>query len=290
LAIAAMVVAAARPARADGVVILVEGGIAQYNETLSAMRSRLHEQIATINIDSVSDPVGEVRRAHPHAVVAIGQKALALVARTLTDVPIVYCSVLYPEQHGLTGANITGVPLEIPPAKQFERFREVAPRVKRIGVIHSQAVTAIVAEASAAAGKLGLRIVARSIASPREVAEAFSELSGQIDALWLLPDSKVMNKEVFNYLLRTSLDANIALFGFIDGLTQAGALASISPDYQDIGARAADLVAQTVEHGRSGVPPKMYSRGALSVNLKTAQRLGIGVDEHTLQGAQRVFR
>src|SRR5262249_34692644 len=162
-------------------------------------------------------------------------------------------------------------------------FHEVAPRVKRIGVIHSQVVTPIVAEASTAASRLGLRLSARTVTSSREVAGAFSELSGQIDALWLVPDSQVMNEKGFAYLLRAFRDANIALFGFIDGLTQAGALASISPDYQDIGARAAELVAQTVEHGRSAIPPKAYSRGALSINLKTAQRLGIGVDERTLQ-------
>jgi putative ABC transport system substrate-binding protein len=288
--VAAFVVGAVGPARADGVVMLTESGIPQYQETLSGVRSRLSGTVVQIDINNVADPLAQLRQVHPQAVVAVGIKALTLVARSVTDLPIVYCTVLYPEQHGLTGANITGVPLEIPAMKQLEQLRDVAPRAKRIGVIYSPAVAPFVTEATAAAGKLGLKVVAQTIGSSREVADAFAKLSGQIDALLLVPDSKVMNKEVFNYLLRASLDANVPLFGFLEALTQAGALASISPDYQDIGARAAELVTQAVERGRGALPAKTYSRGALSINLKTAERLGIAVDEHTVHNAKKVFR
>jgi putative ABC transport system substrate-binding protein len=287
--VAAVSVGVVGPARADGVVMLTESGVAQYQETLAGVRAHLGANVVQIDIASAIDPLGQLRQAHPQAVVAVGIKALSLVARAVPDLPIVYCTVLYPDQHGLTGANITGVPLEIPALKQLEQLHDVAPRVKRIGVLYSPAMASFVTEATAAAGKLGIKMVPKSIGSAREVADGFSGLVGQIDALLLLPDSKVMNKEVFNYLLRASLDANIALFGFLEALTQAGALASISPDYQDIGARAGELVTQALEH-RGTLPPKTYSRGALSINLKTAERLGIAVDEKMIQGAKKVFR
>ncbi len=287
--VAAVSLGVAQPSRADGIVMITEGGVAQYQETMNAVRSRISGKVATIDLSNTVDPLGQVRQAHPQAIVAIGIKALALVARAITDVPIVYCTVLAPGQHGLVGPNITGVPLDVPVAQQLEQFRNVAPnKVKRIGVIASPAVAPLVNEATAAAGKLGLKIVAESIGSSREVADAFSKLSKQVDALLLLPDSKIMNKEVFNYLLRASLDANVPLFGFLEGLTQAGALASISPDYQDIGIRAGQLASQAAE--KSTVPPKTFSRGALSINLKTAERLGIAVDERIVQGAKKVFR
>jgi putative ABC transport system substrate-binding protein len=289
--VAALLAVAAVEARADGgVVMLSESGVAQYQETMNGVRSRFSGAVTSIDIDKVPDALDEVHKAHPKAIVAVGIKAASLVAKAVSDVPIVYCTVLAPEQHGLTGANITGVPLEVPAAKQLEQLRAVAPKVKRIGIIHSPAVAPLVAEATTAAGALGLKIVAQSIDSSREVADAFGRLTGQIDALLLLPDAKVMNKEVFAYLLRASLDANVALFGFLEALTQAGALASISPDYQDIGARAGELVAQVVERSKGALPPKTYSRGALSINLKTAGRLGITVDDKTVRGAKKVFR
>jgi putative ABC transport system substrate-binding protein len=277
-------------ARADGIVMLTESGVTQYQETMTGVRSRLGGNVVLIDLNSGGDPLAQLQKAHPKAVVAIGIKAASLVAHALTDVPIIYCTVLAPEQHGLIGANITGVPLEIPAAKQLEQLRDVAPKVKRIGVIHSPAVASFVTEATAAANGLGLKIVAQSVGSSREVADAFTKLTGQIDALLLLPDSKVMNKDVFSYLLRSSLDANVALFGFLEALTQAGALASISPDYQDIGARAGDLAAQALERGRGGIPQKTYSRGALSINLRTAGRLGVTVDDKIVRGAKKVFR
>jgi putative ABC transport system substrate-binding protein len=289
LAIAAIAVADPRAAHADGVVMLTEGGVAQYQETINGVRSRLSVNVVQIDINGGGDALAQLRQAHPQAVVAVGIKPLTLVARAVTDVPIVYCTVLYPEQHGLTGANITGVPLEIPALKQLEQLRDVAPRVKRLGVIYSAAVAPFVAEATAAAARLGLKLVGQSIGSSREVADAFTKMAGQIDALLVLPDAKVMNKEVFSYLLGASLDANVALFGFLEVLTQGGALASISPDYQDIGARCGELVTQVIErHG--ALPPKTYSRGALSINLKTAGRLGITVDDRVIKSAKRVFR
>jgi putative ABC transport system substrate-binding protein len=288
---AAMTVAAPVVARADGgVVMLSESAVAQYQETMNGVRSRFSGAVTVIDIDKVPDALGEVRKAHPKAIIAVGIKAASLAAKAISDVPIVYCTVLAPEQHGLTGANITGVPLEVPASKQLEQLRAVAPKVKRIGIIHSAAVAPFVAEATTAANALGMKIVAESIGSSREVADAFARLTGQIDALLLLPDAKVMNKEVFAYLLRASLDANVALFGFLEALTQAGALASISPDYQDIGARAGELVGAVIEHGKGALPPKTYSRGALSINLKTAGRLGITVDDRTVRGAKKVFR
>jgi putative ABC transport system substrate-binding protein len=287
--VVAVIVCAVAPARADGVVMLTETGVAQYQETMAGVRAHLSGDVVQVDIGGAIDPLGQLRQAHPQVVVAIGIKALSLVARAVPDLPIVYCTVLYPDQHGLTGAHITGVPLEIPALKQLEQLHDVAPRVKRIGVLYSPAMAPFVTEATAAAGKLGIKMVVKGIGSSREVADGFSGLVGQIDALLLLPDSKVMNKEVFNYLLRASLDANIALFGFLEALTQAGALASVSPDYQDIGARAGELVTQVVEH-HGTLPPKTYSRGALSINLKTAERLGIAVDEKMIRGAKKIFR
>jgi putative ABC transport system substrate-binding protein len=261
--------------------------VSQYADTAAAVKGKLSD-VTMVDI-SADDPVASARKAAPKVIVAIGQKALTLVAGRVTDVPIVYATVLYPDKHGLTGSNVTGVPLEIPAASQLSRFKQVAPLVKRMGVIYSKDSGPLIEEANAAAKDLGLTIVSKVVTSPREVGDALDDLDGRIDALWLVPDAKVINKDVFAYLLRATLDEGIPLFGFLEGFTQAGALASIAPDYADIGRKAAELAAQIVKSPTSQLPAKAYSSGALSINLKTAQRLGIDVDKATRKTAAKVF-
>jgi putative ABC transport system substrate-binding protein len=287
--VVAAALAAILPARAGAadVVILVDPDVPQYAETAKAIRARL-DDAATVAL-SGDDPVAAARRHSPRVIVAVGQKALTLVAGRVTDVPIVYATVLFPDKHGLTAENITGVPLEIPAAAQLAKFQLVAPRVKRLGVIYSKDSGAIVEEGTRAAKSLGLTIVAKAVTSSREVADALDEMDDRIDALWLVPDAKIVNKDVFAYLLRATLDEGIPLFGFLEGFTQAGALASIAPDYADIGAKAADL-AKKVLAAPATLPTKVYSNGALSVNLKTAQRLGLEIDKSVEKGAARVYK
>jgi putative ABC transport system substrate-binding protein len=281
----------ALPARAGaaGVVVLVDSDVAQYEETKKAVAARLDDvQVIELSDD---DPVAAARRHAPKVIIAIGQKALTLVAGRVTDLPIVYATVLFPEKHGLTGENITGVPLEIPAAAQLAKFQLVAPRAKRIGVIYGKDSGAIVEDATRAAKSLGLTIVAKAVTSSREVGDALDEMEDRIDALWLVPDAKIVNKDVFAYLLRETLDDGIPLFGFLEGFTEAGALASIAPDYGDIGAKAADL-ARRVRDAAAGakLPGKVYSNGALSLNLKTAQRLGIEIDKSVQEGAAKIYK
>jgi putative ABC transport system substrate-binding protein len=277
----------ATAAHAGGAVILLDNSIPQYQETARAARTRISGDVVTIDLAAQEDALVQARRQNPRVVVAVGQRALTAALARLPQTPIVYCTVLYPERQGGRGDTITGVPLEVPALAQLERLQKVAPKAKRLGVIYGRDSGALVEEASEAARKLGLHLVAHVVSSPREVADALDELAGRIDALWLLPDTRVVNKDVFTYLLRTTLDRGIPLFGFLEGFTQAGALASISPDYRDIGMRAGDLAAQILSRGV--VPPKSYSLGALSINLKTAQRLGIEIDDRVKSSAH-IFR
>src|SRR5687767_542599 len=117
-------VAAGGVARAaGGTVILVDTSVSQYQETATAVKARL-DDVTVVDL-SVDDPVAAARRARPRVIVAIGQKALTTLAGRVEDVPIVYATVLFPEKHGLTGDNITGVPLEVPAATQLARFKQV---------------------------------------------------------------------------------------------------------------------------------------------------------------------
>jgi putative ABC transport system substrate-binding protein len=277
-------------ASAGGVVALGDERVAQYKEALQAAREVLHD--AAIVDSTAADAVERLRSADPGVIIAVGQKALQLAARAAPSTPTVFCMVL--GASAVASRNVTGVKLEVAPALQLGLIKKVDPDAKRVGLIYDPKTSApYFEEASKAAGALGLTLVARQVSDAREVRSALSAIAGGIDALWLIPDPHLISAEMFNFLLVFTIEHKIALFGFLDTLTQAGALASVAPDYREIGRRAArmagDLLAKPTE-SRLPVPPLQASPGALSVNLKTATQLGLKVSTDVLAKARQVYK
>jgi ABC-type uncharacterized transport system substrate-binding protein len=107
------------------------------------------------------------------------------------------------------------------------------------------------------------------------------------------PAPPLVNKEIFAYLLSVTAERRLPLFGFLDGFTQKGALASVSAEYADQGERAGKLAAEILsrpEGKRLPVPPPVFSPGRLTVNLKTAAFLGIEISEKARPDAKHVYR
>jgi len=190
--------------------------------------------------------------------------------------------------------QITGVPLESDPVLGLKRLARVAPDAKRVGVIvNPEANELWLSETQRAAGPLGLKLVVKTVLSPSEVKGALNSLAGQVDALWLPPDPRLFSKEVFAFLLGFSSERRLPLFGFLDSFTQAGALASVSADYTDIGNRAGKLATQILAQGegrRIPVPQPVFAPGNLTLNLKTASALGIQLSPQTVAEASQVFQ
>ncbi len=138
-----------------------------------------------------------------------------------------------------------------------------------------------------------MALVAKPVANAREVRAALGEIAGSIDALWLVPDPHLITAEMVYYLLVFTLERKLALFGFLESFTKVGALASVSPDYREIGRRAArmatDLLARP-DAARLPVPPPVASPGSLSVNEKTAKQLGLNIPAGVLSSARQVYR
>jgi putative ABC transport system substrate-binding protein len=281
------IVGLAAPARAGGVVALSDGRVAQYQEALAAAKEVVKD--APVLDPNAGDVADQLRHLEPQVVLAIGQKALQVARAATPSVPTVYCMVL--SAGAAAARNVTGVRLEVAPQAQLEQFQKVHPGAHRVGVIYEpRQSAAFVEEAVKAAGRQGVTLVSRPVQDAKEVRPALEEISGGIDALWLPQDPRLITAEMFNYLLVYTLERKIALFGFLDSSTKAGALASVAPDYPEIGRRAARLAVEVSQKPGAPVPPPSGSPGALTVNLRTAKQLGIEVSQGVLGKARQVYR
>jgi putative ABC transport system substrate-binding protein len=277
-----LVAALAAPAHSGEVLALTDGHVAQFREALSAIQDVLRDaRVLDVND---ADAEAQLKQAQPPVILAIGERALRLAEAAAPATPTVFC--LVPAAQAKRTRTITGVPVEPSPYAELAQLKQVDDKGHRIGVIYAWGSRAYVDEAEAAAGALELTLVRKEVADPREVRSALVAL-GDVDALWLPPDPHLYSPEMFAFLLDfTVVQRRIALFGFQDEHTRAGALASVAVDFHDAGRRAARLalgIAARAPAKRLPVPEAKGSPGVLTVNKKTARRLGLEIPDVILR-------
>lgn len=277
-------------AEAAEVLVLSDGSVPQYREAQAAAKGVLPDaQTVDVNAPELK-PQLERAAAAGGVILAIGHKAL--LAAQGSGATVVFCMVLGPSAS--PAKNVTGLRLEVAPSLQFSFIKRVHPGARRLGMIYdARTWSAYAKEASEAATAQGLTLVSRPVSDAKEVRAAFAEIAANIDALWIIPDPALVNIEIFNFLLVTTLERKLALFGFFADFTRRGALASVAPDYAEIGKQAAKLAADLAAKpaaARNPLPPSLASPGGLTINAKTARQLGIDLSDDVQAAAKQVYR
>ncbi|MCA9471342.1 MAG: ABC transporter substrate-binding protein [Nitrospirales bacterium] len=275
---------------AKTVVVLQSSNITSYNRAVKAFQESLpssqhvHQFSLAGDFKNSNSVISKIRGLAPDVVVAVGLKAVLVLNQGLPSVPSIFCMVLDPGKYHLPRSDMIGISLEIPFKDQMQSLQEVLPTVKRVGVLYNPEKTGrIVRAALPQAEALGVELVSREVSSEKDVPNSLRAIVQHIDALWLVPDSTVLTADSFNFLLKTTLDANIPVMGFSPDLVSKGALLSTHFSYEDVGKQAAQL-AMKIAHGRrvkTGIlyPPEPLR---LAINLKTAHFLKITVPPNVL--------
>ena len=268
--------------------MVFEPAVSQYRQAVSGVKQSLP---TAIDVDP-DVPGSELKLADAPVVVAVGRKSLNFARAHAAARPIVFCMVLGVASADLS-RNVTGVPLEPDAKAVLADLHAISSAFLRIGFVYNPKTTEVLAaEAVTDAKALGLTLVATPVNGAGELKAAVEKL-GAINALWLPPDPKLFSREVFTLLLSLSAERHIPLIGFLDSLTQAGALASVSPNYADNGVRAGKLAAEILarpDARRLPVPPPVFAPGNLTLNLQTAKALGVEVSPAALAAATQVIR
>lgn len=115
-------------------------------------------------------------------------------------------------------------------------------------------------------------------------------LKGEVDAIWMLPDTTVVTPESIEFLLLFSLTNRIPILTFSDKYVQMGAIMALDIDPYDLGRQGGDLIRRIL----SGAPVEQVQRVeprsmVMTVNAKVARKLGLTLSEEAL-GRARVIR
>ena len=280
------------PCAAGDILVIQSMQIKPYNDALQGFRSVNKARTSKLVSSELNeqDIAGKVRKIKPQLILAIGLDALAKV-RGIRDVPIVYLMVLNPRSLVQDNDNITGVSMNIAPEKQLSQLRQILPQVKKIAVFFDPGKSGnYVARAYNAAAIMGIELLAKGVHSPREAIAAIDTMKGKADALWLLPDTTVVNPATIDLLLLSTLENKIPVLTFSDKYVEKGALLSLEVDAEDVGRQAGEMANRILAGAAVQSIEKEDARGGiLTINLIVAKKLGISINGNVLKHA-RIIR
>lgn len=232
--------------------------------------------------------IQQVSAEKPDIVFTVGTKATRLAEKNLNKIPIVYSMVLNPEK--LTGPNLAGVLLDIPIKMQIESICKIYPEGKKLGVIFTADSVDRVDEMSRVCKDLGLQLIKRKVNDERELPAALTDITWQINCLLMIPDAKIYFPQSVKYLLLESLRQKFPVIGLSKYHTKSGALLSTDVDYKDLGRQAGEVALRVLGGEKPDtIKPLKPRKVNISLNLFTAERLGLKFSPEILKNTENVF-
>ena len=289
----ALFVAAALPAAAGAqrLLVVASGDAAPYEHAQAGVR-KLGVPVDALPAGSEFDiPVAAAvaRAGRDTAVVALGGRAAAAVARAAPPGPVVNCMVV-PSDEARPAPGTLVVPLDVPADVHVQWLRRMLPAARSVGILFDPALNARRAEDVAAAlRRAGYTAVLEPVPAPSALPGALARLTNTVDVLQAIPDTTVFAREHSRALLLFSFRNRIPLAGPTEAWVRAGALYSVDWDYADLGRYCGALALRQLAGPRAPTAPTEPARTRLTVNLRAADQLNVHWSADLLRAADKAY-
>lgn len=234
---------------------------------------------------------------NPDLVISVGSRSTLFIRDNFADQPLVFSTVLNPETSGILDIagsakrNVTGASLDIPVDIQFQKFKLVNPRLKKVGVVYSAQTEKLIKEAQLIVPELGLELVSIRIESDKELPQALDSLCRVADGIWTTPDDFIYTPQATKFMILVCLRNRIPIMGFTPSFVESGALLGLNYDYKDIGRRAGELAMRYLNgEPMDSIPIAPPGVIYLHINLKTANQLGIDIDQSLVDISKEIYK
>ncbi|WP_440876596.1 ABC transporter substrate-binding protein [Thalassotalea sp. PLHSN55] len=205
-------------------------------------------------------------------VIALGKRGLIVAKQVYTEKPVVVGAL------PIKPSNVAGVSLMASPEALFESLQQLAPRVKKVTVLYSDASAWIIELAKVEATKLGLTLNPIAVDDIRSAVKSYDDIFKGDNlkemAIWLPLDPVTANdKVIVPVILEKAWENKLVVFSSKPSHAKRGALFSAIPDNIRLGEQLAQMV-KTVNYDARPSVVKPLSDIDLAVNLRTAAHLG----------------
>jgi putative tryptophan/tyrosine transport system substrate-binding protein len=229
----------------------------------------------------------------------IGSELARLAREVSAELPIVFMTPGDPVAAGLVaslarpGGHMTAVTFEYPElsGKRLELLKALVPHLRRVLILYDprdasprQSVTA----AREAAAPLEITVVEREARSPEEIRQGLAALD-EVDALLGIPGG--LTTGFYEEMIRAAHVKRRPTMFHARTQTTTEALATYGTSDVSIAHQAARLVEKILAGAQAGdLPIERPMKINLSINLKTAQALGLTIPPSLLFQADEVIR
>jgi putative ABC transport system substrate-binding protein len=275
------------------IVVITSDELPQYEGPIRAFEQALGAPVRVLDIEG-SRETGErvlsrlAEKGDVDGVFSLGSQAAYLTRAMMPTIPMAFAMVLDWQSLPLGGPT-TGIAVEIPVDALLTRFKLLLPSIARLGVVYSTMTSpGTLHEARKAAAALQIELVEEDVAHSDDVAGAYRRMRNEIDALWMLPDPIVVTRDNFRYLSARTRKDGVAFLAFSENFVRAGALLSIGPHYETMGAQAVVLLEHLMKSPTAPPPVQPPLGTTLAVNVETADAIGLDLDPGILGMADLV--
>jgi putative ABC transport system substrate-binding protein len=267
---------------------------------VSGRNIKFDVHFTTQNIDRIRAGAAEIAASGPELIYVWSNPGLAAMKQATRTIPIVFVLVSDPVGSGLVanlahpGGNIigfqnfeTGIG-----GKWLELLKDVAPGIRRVGVLYNQNIAANVEfmrTAQTASSSAGATVIPAELHDAADIERVVTEFAQEADSgLIVTPNPlNVRNTEVIIALVaRLGLPA---IYPFrLD--SQKGGLMSYGFDTIEQQRGAAAYIDRVLKGEKpADLPVQAPSKYQLVINLKTAKALGLNVSPQLQQRADEVI-
>ena len=278
------------------VLIVSSSDIIPYTACIEGMKGALGGASLEIeniqeNIDRAAETIQNTDKKQPRVVIAVGPHAAYSLSRQKTRALRLFCMVMNPERLLKQENLYPGVALTIPSAFQLQTIKSAFTGRTKVGVFFwGKTNQDTIDELTREAAKLDMTIVPFPITSPGEIPDIISSSRFAIDVLLIIPDDQVSSKRIVEYIIKKSLRRKIPVVGYNSWFAKNGALLSFIIDYEQIGSQTARLAKELLSTDPPDNATIVYpEKISISVDLKTAKKLGVTLSETILLQADEVI-
>jgi len=212
-----------------------------------------------------------------------------------TGIPVVATSVFRPVEIGLVenfsrpGGNITCVWLADTMPKMLEFLRQIIPGINKIYLPYNpddQISIVFLRWLDETASKLGIKLVLHEVSSVEEAVEDVKDLSEDIGAIYRIPSPTLDARN--HELSQAAIDRRIPMVSILP--LDESILISMVVDYFETGKLAARIAHEIRLGAKPAEMPLVSTDAILTVNLKTAEKIGLKIPDSILIQANKIIR
>lgn len=210
------------------------------------------------------------------------------------DIPVLFSAVTDPVSSQLVasmdkvGGNVTGTTDATPMEKQLGLFKQIDPKIKKIGIIYNTSESnseVQVEKAKKLAKDMGMEIKAVGVNNINDIPQAVNSLISKVDGFYTITDNIVAS--AINLLSMAANERGMVTVGAEEAHVKGGILMTDGLSYYELGRQTGRMAKEILVDGKNpaDMPVESLANTTKAVNEKTMKNLKLQKELPVFEGA-----